>query len=101
MSNPIKLQMIGPEQYIKTLYNLIANTAKLIQDKFAGGFSLLLKENGVYNITDTVNGAFDKDALICGEESDNALSVVGQGSSENNGRSDIYNKHDCYKLSLF
>ncbi|XP_063678607.1 uncharacterized protein LOC134814427 [Bolinopsis microptera] len=48
-----------------------------------GGFCLLLKENGVYNVTDTVNGAFDKDALICGEESDNALSVVGQGAIDN------------------
>ena len=47
----------------------------------AGGFCLLLKRNGVYNVTETVNGAFDKDALICGDQSDNALSVIGQGSN--------------------
>ncbi|KAL5252819.1 hypothetical protein ACHWQZ_G015553 [Mnemiopsis leidyi] len=65
-----------------------------------GGFSLLLKESGVYNITDTVNGAFDKDALICGEESDNALSVVGQGSSENNGRRKRSSGEDVLEKSL-
>ena len=64
-----------------------ANThVRLVKLVFPGGFSLLLKQNGVYNITDTVNGAFDKDALICGEESNNALSVVGQGSADNSGR---------------
>ena len=44
---------------------------------------MLLKKNGVFNVTDTVNGAFDKDALICGEMSDNALSVIGQGAGDN------------------
>ena len=47
---------------------------------------MLLKQKGVYNITDTVNGAFGKDALIAGERSDNALSVVGQGLADNSGR---------------
>lgn len=44
-----------------------------------GGFCLMVKETGVYNITDTVNGAFQSDALICGEHSDDSNSVIGQG----------------------
>lgn len=45
----------------------------------SGGFVLLIKNTGIYNITDTVNGAYDKDALVYGEESDNTRSVIGQG----------------------
>lgn len=62
--------------------NIVDNYYVAISDK-SGGFSLLIRDNGIYNITDTVNGAFDKDSLICGEESDNSNSVIGQGSTGN------------------
>ena len=51
----------------------------------------------MYNVTDTVNGAFDKDALICGEESDNALSVVGQGAIDN---SRFLANYDIYLIKI-
>ena len=44
-----------------------------------GGLCLLIKDTAVYNITDTVNGAFQADAVICGEHSDDSNSVIGQG----------------------
>ena len=42
---------------------------------------LFMRGSSVYNITDAVNGAFDSDALIFGEQSENSNSIVGQGAS--------------------
>lgn len=48
-----------------------------------GGYTLLIKEKGVYNISDSVNGVFDKSSLICGEASDSSKSTIGQGDGDN------------------
>ena len=53
----------------------------LIRRTFSGGFVLFMRGSSVYNITDAVNGAFDSDALIFGEQSENSNSIVGQGAS--------------------
>lgn len=45
-----------------------------------GGFCLLVRDRAVYNITDTVNGAFESDALVCGEDIYKSGSKIGQGS---------------------
>ena len=54
--------------------NIIDNHFVTIGQR-SGGFTLLIQENGIYNITDTVNGAFDKDTLVCGENSDDTRSI--------------------------
>jgi len=44
-----------------------------------GGFCLLVRDKAVYNITDTVNGAFESSSLVVGEDTYETNSRVGQG----------------------
>ena len=61
------------------------------------GFCLLIRENGIYNITDTVNGAFGVDSMIVGENSALTFNLAGQGVSHygplyNRGQSGYYSE---------
>ena len=57
--------------------NIDPNYALIAQR--TGGFCLLIRDKAVYNITDTVNGAFESSSLVVGEDTDDTNSRVGQG----------------------
>ncbi|KAL5246940.1 hypothetical protein ACHWQZ_G018971 [Mnemiopsis leidyi] len=57
--------------------NIDPNYALIAQR--TGGFCLLVRDKAVYNITDTVNGAFESSSLVVGEDTDDTSSRVGQG----------------------
>jgi len=57
--------------------NIDPHYAKIAQQ--TGGFCLLVRDKAVYNITDTVHGAFESSSLVVGEDAYETNSKVGQG----------------------